>query len=98
MAHTPTPTGASERTDENATLNVRETAARLGVHENTIRNWNAKGILPASRLPGSGFRRFLRADVERMRAEMWSQFAPATEVPEQSNAVEGRALTAEDYG
>ena len=79
-------------------MNVRETAARLGVHENTVRNWEAKGLLPAARLPGSGYRRFSRAEVERMRVEMWSQFAPATEMPEPAEPGPHRTLTAEDYG
>jgi excisionase family DNA binding protein len=62
-------------------LNVRQVAAALGVHENTVRNMNKDGRLPAIRLPGSGFRRFRPEDVERMRREMWEQFAPATEMP-----------------
>lgn len=62
-------------------LNVRETAEALGVHENTIRNWEARGLLRAVRLPGSGFRRFTKVDVERLRAEMFEQLAPATEGP-----------------
>jgi excisionase family DNA binding protein len=62
-------------------LNVRETARALGVHENTIRNWEARGVLRAIHLPGSGFRRFASEDVERLRAEMFDQLAPATEGP-----------------
>jgi excisionase family DNA binding protein len=62
-------------------LNVRETAQALGVHENTIRNWEARGLLRAVRLPGSGFRRFSSDDVERLRREMFEQLAPATEGP-----------------
>lgn len=62
-------------------LNVRETAQALGVHENTIRNWEARGLLRAIRLPGSGFRRFAIDDVERLRREMFDQLAPATEGP-----------------
>lgn len=62
-------------------LNVRDTAQALGVHENTIRNWEERGILRAVRLPGSGFRRFVLQDVERLRAEMFEQLAPATEGP-----------------
>jgi hypothetical protein len=49
------------------------------VHENTVRNWEERGILRAVRLPGSGFRRFVIQDVERLRAEMFEQLAPATE-------------------
>ncbi|MEZ5099394.1 MAG: MerR family transcriptional regulator [Thermoleophilia bacterium] len=62
-------------------LNVRETAETLGVHENTIRNWEARGLLRAVRLPGSGFRRFSEAEVERLRNDMFEQLAPATEGP-----------------
>ena len=60
-------------------LNVRDTARALGVHENTIRNWEARGLLRAAHLPGSGYRRFAVEDVERLRAEMFEQLAPATE-------------------
>src|SRR5580658_8772066 len=62
-------------------LNVRQTADELGVHENTVRNLERRGQLKAIRLPGSGFRRFLKEDVDRMRREMWSQFAPDQEMP-----------------
>ena len=47
------------------------------MHENTVRNLADRGELKAVRLPGSGFRRFLKADVDRMRNEMWSQFPNA---------------------
>jgi hypothetical protein len=62
-------------------LNVRDTARALGVHENTVRNWEERGILCAVRLPGSGYRRFSVQDVERLRAEMFEQLAPAIEGP-----------------
>jgi len=62
-------------------LNVRDTARALGVHENTVRNWEQRGLLRAVRLPGSGFRRFAAADVERLRDEMFEQLASATEGP-----------------
>lgn len=62
-------------------LNVRDTARALGVHENTVRNWESRGLLRAVHLPGSGFRRFAIEDVESLRAEMFEQLAPATEGP-----------------
>ena len=62
-------------------LNVRETARVLGVHENTIRNWETRGILRAVHLPGSGYRRFSVREVEGLRNEMFEQLAPATEGP-----------------
>lgn len=42
---------------------------------------NAQGLRPstAAHLPGSGFRRFVVQDIERLRAEMFEQVAPATE-------------------
>lgn len=61
-------------------LNVRETAQHLGVHENTVRNWEKQGLLRAVKLPGSGYRRFDIAEVERLRAEMMN-LAPADEGP-----------------
>ncbi len=64
-----------------ALLNVRDTARVLGVHENTVRNWEERGILRAVRLPGSGYRRFAVQDVERLRTEMFEQLAPAIEGP-----------------
>ena len=54
-------------------FNVREAAKQLNIHENTVRNLKKRGKLKAVRLPGSGFRRFLKKDIERMRQEMWSQ-------------------------
>ena len=75
-------------------LNVRETAERLGVHENTIRNWEKHGLLHAVRLPGSGFRRFDPAEVERMWRDMTSNLAPADTGPilEPAAAIRGRIL------
>jgi excisionase family DNA binding protein len=61
-------------------MNVRQTAELLGVHENTVRNWNERGLLRGYKLPGSGYRRFPREEVERMRREMLEQYAPMTEL------------------
>ena len=60
-------------------LNVRETAARLGVHENTVRNWADRGILRPLRLPGSGYRRFEVAEIDRLAREMREAAAPVEE-------------------
>ncbi len=57
-------------------LNVRETARRLGVHENTVRNWVNAGILQSARIPGSRFHRFSAEDVERLRRERGSSVSP----------------------
>jgi excisionase family DNA binding protein len=65
-------------------LNVRETAQQLGVHENTVRNWEERGVLRGIKLPGSGFRRFPREEIERMRREMLQTYAPTSELPEET--------------
>jgi excisionase family DNA binding protein len=62
-------------------LNVREVARRLGVHENTVRNWADRGILRPIRLPGSGYRRFIAEDVDRIAREMRESAAPVEETP-----------------
>jgi excisionase family DNA binding protein len=57
-----------------ALMTVRATAEVLGVHENTIRHWEERGILRAVRLPGSGFRRFPSEDVAALAAAMRASF------------------------
>lgn len=50
-------------------LNVRETARRLGVHENTVRSYAKRGLLPDARVPGASFYKFRESDVERLKAQ-----------------------------
>jgi hypothetical protein len=50
-------------------INVRDTAALLGVHENTVRSWAKQGLLTDARVPGSRFLRFNRSEVERLQDE-----------------------------
>jgi excisionase family DNA binding protein len=52
-------------------MQVRQVARTLGVHENTVRRWEQRGLLHAVRLP-SGVRRFQPAEVESLRAQMFS--------------------------
>jgi len=56
-------------------MQVRQVARTLGVHENTVRRWEERGLLRAVRLP-SGVRRFRAEDVEAVRRQMFSGFAP----------------------
>jgi transposase len=56
-------------------MKVREVARTLGVHENTVRRGEERWLLRAVRLP-SGVRRFRPEDVEAIRTEMFSSFAP----------------------
>lgn len=49
---------------------VREAAKRLGVHENTVRNWCVSGVIKDFRtLPGSGFRRIPESEISRLLEE-----------------------------
>lgn len=50
-------------------LNVRETARRLAVHENTVRAYAKRGLLPDARVPGTSFYRFRVSEVERLKAQ-----------------------------
>jgi hypothetical protein len=48
-------------------LGVRATARRLGVHENTVRNWAKDGFIhPATRKPDGSFMRFEETEVNRV--------------------------------
>ena len=60
-----------------ALMQVREAARYLGVHENTLRRWEEKGLVRAVRLP-SGVRRFRVGEVERLRAEMYDRDSSAS--------------------
>ena len=50
-------------------LTITEAAKRLGVHQQTLRSWADKGLVPVVKLP-SGYRRFEPAALDRVRAEM----------------------------
>lgn len=58
-------------------LSAAQVAEIFGVHENTVRAWEKRGLLTAARLPRSGYRRFSPEEVERMRHDVFGQFAPA---------------------
>jgi DNA-binding transcriptional MerR regulator len=75
-------------------INVREAAARLGVHENTIRRGGGEGLLHAVRLPSSRYRRFDAGEIDRMVHEMRSQLASADEgyVIEPATPIKGDAV------
>jgi len=50
---------------------LRVAAERLGVHENTVRNWIDRGVIVGTRLP-SGTRGLSAAEVERLEREMFA--------------------------
>ena len=45
-------------------LHTSEAAEYLGVHDNTIRNWAARGELPMHRNPANSYRLFKRSDLD----------------------------------
>ncbi len=68
-----------------ATIPIADAAERLGVHENTIRNWIDQGLLDGYRTPTG--RRKLRLDsVERLEREMFGVPTPPVELGELDQA------------
>lgn len=59
-------------------MTVRASARGLGVHENTLRRWEEKGLIRAVRLP-SGVRRFRSEDVLALRTQMFTGFPDIVE-------------------
>lgn len=53
------------------TVSIKEAAERLGVHENTIRNWIDRHLLRAYRLP-SGHRKLPAEEVDRLEQEIFA--------------------------
>jgi excisionase family DNA binding protein len=50
-------------------LTIQQAAARMGVHESTVRRYADRGLIGVRRLP-SGVRRLHRADVDGLAARM----------------------------
>jgi excisionase family DNA binding protein len=50
-------------------LTISQAAARIGVHQNTLRHWVDKGLVPVTMLP-SGYRRFSVEQVEQIKRGM----------------------------
>ncbi len=51
-------------------LTLKEASARLGVHPNTLRNWEQRGLVRLARLPGSRYRRVPESEVERLASKL----------------------------
>jgi excisionase family DNA binding protein len=47
-------------------LTLRQASEILGLHPNTLRNWDNDGTLKAVRVGSRGDRRYLKEDVERL--------------------------------
>jgi excisionase family DNA binding protein len=75
------------------TIPISDAADRLGVHENTVRNWMDQGLLDGYRTP-TGRRKLRLESVERLEREMFGVPSSATELhapqpaPEQSAELE----------
>lgn len=55
--------------DSKVMLTAGEVAHLLGIHVNTVRRWNERGILEAYRIGSRGDRRFRREDIDRFLKE-----------------------------
>ena len=76
-------------------LTLKEASKRLGVHPNTLRNWERRGVVRLIRLPGSRYRRVPVSEVQRLAAQMHGQQASVRlETPSDDPAMiaEGQAL------
>ena len=56
--------------ESTANYTLKRAARTLGVHEQTLRNWEERGLIRMVRLPGSHYRRVPAAEVERLAAAM----------------------------
>jgi excisionase family DNA binding protein len=56
--------------DPPAYVTLKRAAQTLGVHVQTLRNWEKSGVIRMVRLPGSGYRRVPVDEIERLRGEM----------------------------
>jgi excisionase family DNA binding protein len=56
------------RVRDQSVLTVREVAAMLNIHVNTVRRWDDLGVLKAIRIGPRGDRRFRREDVDALLA------------------------------
>ncbi|HRJ45494.1 MAG: MerR family DNA-binding transcriptional regulator [Caldilineaceae bacterium] len=58
--------------DTNGTvyLTLKRAAQRLGVHEQTLRSWERRGLIRMARLPQSGYRRVPEEEVLRLQTAM----------------------------
>jgi len=76
-------------------ITLREAAARLGVHESTVRRYADRGLIRAVRLP-SGIRRLRSADVEPLARAVEAEHAAGGELASVAQSAKSlQALAAE---
>lgn len=56
---------------EQTLVSLKEAARALSVHEQTIRNWERRGLIRLVRLPGSRYRRVPVSEITRLQARLW---------------------------
>lgn len=56
--------------ETNSNLTLKRAARLLGVHEQTLRSWEKRGIIRLVRLPRSGYRRVPIEEVRRLQEVM----------------------------
>jgi excisionase family DNA binding protein len=61
------------------TIPISVAAERLGVHENTVRNWIDRGLLDGYLTP-TGRRKLRLSSVERLQREMFGPPSPMVEM------------------
>lgn len=80
-----------------AYVTLKRAARQLGVHEQTLRSWEKRGLIRLVRLPGSGYRRVPVEEIDRLRRGMEAvhhragvQLVPPR--PDAESAAQARAL------
>lgn len=58
----------AESQRQESLLNIREASAALGVHSNTLRLWESKGLIHAVRIGSRKDRRYKREEIDRLLA------------------------------
>jgi DNA-binding transcriptional MerR regulator len=59
-------------------LTLKRAAQALGVHEQTLRSWERRGLIRLARLPQSGYRRVPVEEVARLQAAMLTSEEPSS--------------------
>lgn len=59
-------------------LTLKEAAEQFGVHPNTLRNWDRRGVIRLEQLPGSHYRRVPKSEVERLANKAAQGLPPIT--------------------
>jgi excisionase family DNA binding protein len=81
--------------EQTTALTLKEASKRLGIHPNTLRNWEQQGVIQLIRLPGSRYRRVPVSEVQRLAAQMHGQQTGVRVEPPSDDPVviaEGQAL------